>query len=263
MYHENTWNQRYLSYKDKPDNCNGTIPIVAHWGAGWHTSIVIPNKNIELGKQFKKFPFLEINWGDKGFYKAGSSQLKQKIAVPKALLVPSQSVLYVVGVPENKTRWCALHDSAIELSDKDKLLLSRHKQNNNQKHINTCSKIEHDYGDLFQYYDARQIWVTQEDFSALIKKINHSIRLNSNGNPVDLGNGYLFNSAYSTASRFFESDSDYYGIFYTCNSWSAEILGEVESLKEIESAHIYRSEAIFQFIEQEIKDANSCVKKFE
>jgi len=263
LYHKNTVKQRYVSYTDQPHNCKGTIPVVVHWGAGWHTSIVIPNKDIEVSEYFKKFPYLEINWGDKGFYKAGANKLEQKLAAPKALFVPSQSVMYFVGIPENKQKWCEVYDSTIELTETDKLFLSKKKQNSSSESINICSRIEHDYADLFQYYDARQIWITESDFSAMTQKINNAIRFASNGEPIDLGNGYLFNSAYSTAGRFFESDINYFGLSYTCNSWTAEVLGEIKLLQAIKNRQIYRSEAIFDFIEQEMKKGRSCIRKYE
>jgi hypothetical protein len=259
LHHKNTWKQRHLSYTDAPNNCNATIPIVVHWSAGWHASLVIPNRDLKVSQYFKQFPFLEINWGDKGFYQAGANKIQQKIAAPKALLIPSESVMYFVGIPEHKTQWCQLYDSTINLTDTDKFL-SKNTQNNS---ITQCLKIERDYGDLFQYYDAYQIWVTENDFSALTKKINKSMHYSSSGNPIDLGNGYLFDPAYSTVGRFFASDINYFGIIYTCNSWSAEVLGKIKTLNAINNRHIYRSEAIFNFLEQETKQGNSCIRKYQ
>jgi len=56
---------------------------------------------------------------------------------------------------------------------------------------------------------------------------------------------------------------DSFGLFYTCNSWSAEVLGEITSIKAIKKNNTYRSKSIFNFFEQEIKSGNSCVRKFE
>lgn len=257
--HETTFNQRYSSYTQHPEGCDGTIPIVVHWGSGWHTSLVIPNKELKVGQYFKNFPYIEVNWGDKGFYQAGASEMKQKLAAPKALLIPSESVMYFVGVAENSTGWCDLYDSALTLTDADKLLIN----SKLDKPLTMCSDIKVDYGDMFQYYDARQIWITPNEFSALTKRINKSISVSANGNLVDLGNGYLFDSVYSTAGRFFESSISYFGMFHTCNSWTAGLLGEIETIKSIRDSWIFRSEPIFEFLEQEIKIGNACVRKFE
>lgn len=257
--HENTLNQRYSSYTEQPKGCEGTIPIVVHWGSGWHTSLVIPNRGLMVSGYFKNFPFLEINWGDKGFYFAGGSDLKQKLAAPKAVLLPSVSVMYFVGVAENSLGWCDLYDKPLDLTDSDKPLIN----NDFDKDLNVCSALKTDYGDMFQYYDARQIWVTEKDFSALNTKINQSINVSKTGDLIDLGNGYLVDSVYSTAGRFFESSISYFGLFKTCNSWTADVLGEVEILKSIKNSPIYLSEPIFEFLEQEIKMGNTCVRKLE
>jgi len=257
--HETTVNQRYSSYTEKPEDCDGSIPIVVHWGSGWHTSLVIPNKDLVVSKYFKSFPFLEVNWGDKGFYQAGASDLKQKLAAPKALLVPSDSVMYFVGVAENSKGWCDLYDNKLALTDRDKMLL----KGNPENLLSICSDIKSDYGDMFQYYDARQIWITASDFSNLTTRINQAINVSENGSLVDLGNGHLFDSVYSSAGRFFQSSISYFGMFNTCNSWTASVLGEVETLKAINNQRIYRSEPIFEFLEQEITQGNACVRKFE
>jgi len=257
--HETTINQRYSSYTEQPKDCEGTIPIVVHWGSGWHTSIVIPNKDLIVSQYFKNFPYLEVNWGDKGFYQAGASELKQKLAAPKALLVPSESVMYFVGVAENSQGWCDVYDQNLTLTKTDKLLIN----NNIHKALNTCSEMNVDYGDMFQYFDARQIWVTPKDFSGIVNRINNAINVSENGNLIDLGNGHLFDSAYSTAGRFFQSSISYFGLFHTCNSWTAEVLGEIGEMNTIRETSIYRSEPIFEFIENEIKKGNSCVRKFE
>jgi len=244
LYHKNTWKQRHLRYTDIPNNCNATIPIVVHWSAGWHASLVIPNRELKVSQYFKEFPFLEINWGDKGFYQAGADKLQQKLTAPKALFIPSQSVMYFVGIAENKSQWCQLYDSKIQFTDTDILLL----KSSDNKSISRCLKIERDYGDLFQYYDAYQIWVTEDDFFALTKKINNSLHYTASGNPIDLGNGFLFDSAYSTVGRFFESDINYFGIIYTCNSWTAEVLGEIKAIKEIHNQHFLPQQQMFSHL---------------
>jgi Protein of unknown function (DUF2459) len=262
LHHKNSYNDSVLPYAQPPKGCNGKIPIVVHWGAGWHTSIVIPNKGIIVSTYFKNFPFLEVNWGDKGFYQSGASQQKQILAAPKALLLPSQAVMYFVGIPINKESWCSINDAAIQLTDVDKLLLLKDGQKVSHQDLNLCKTIRSDYNILFRYYDAHQIWITATDFSVLTKEINKKVSLNIKGKPDDLGNGYLFNSAYSSAGRFFTSNSSYYGLFNTCNSWTAEVLGKIKSLKSIKDIGVFRSESIFQFFKQEIKNGNSCIKKF-
>ncbi|MFK8011680.1 MAG: DUF2459 domain-containing protein [Marinicellaceae bacterium] len=258
LHHENSTSQRYSSYTELPDNCEGTIPIVVHWGSGWHTSLVVPNRNLKVGKYFKDFPFVEVNWGDKGFYQAGASEIKQKLAAPKAMLLPSVSVMYFVGVAENSQGWCDLYNRDITLNSTDKLLINKI----NNKPLSICSHINTDYGDMFQYSDARQIWVKEQDFNTLTETINQSLNHSDSGNLIDMGNAFLFNSAYSSAGRFFESNKSYFGLINTCNTWTAEVLAKIEGIKHLNQQRIYRSQPIFDFLENEIAQGNSCVKKY-
>lgn len=74
------------------------IYVVDH---GWHTGFVVPAAVIqaqlpELATRFTGAPYLEIGWGDKGFYQA--QDITASIAI-KALLWPSDSVMHVVAVP--------------------------------------------------------------------------------------------------------------------------------------------------------------------
>lgn len=82
-----------------------TISVVNH---GWHTGIVIPHVPLSetiWPQQLQKYPFLEIGWGDAGFYQA------QEITAPlvlEALLWPTESVLHLVGVdrsPQHYFQW--------------------------------------------------------------------------------------------------------------------------------------------------------------
>ncbi len=83
-------------YPPKNPQDTHTIYIVSH---GWHTGIVlnkgdIPKSLIPEKTDFPNAEFLEIGWGDKGFYQASD------ITIPitlNALFLPSDSVMHVVG----------------------------------------------------------------------------------------------------------------------------------------------------------------------
>ncbi len=81
-----------------------TMYIVGH---GWHTGIVIPalaiqNKLPQLKQRFPSAPFLEIGWGDQGFYQA--NEITSKLTL-QAIFWPTESVVHVVAVPEEPYRY--------------------------------------------------------------------------------------------------------------------------------------------------------------
>ena len=75
-----------------------SIYVVSH---GWHTGIVFPREELlaivpALAERFPGGEYLEIGWGDKGFYQA--SEITSGITL-KALLWPSDTVVHAVNVP--------------------------------------------------------------------------------------------------------------------------------------------------------------------
>ncbi|MDA1014143.1 MAG: DUF2459 domain-containing protein [Planctomycetota bacterium] len=69
-------------------------------GHGWHTGIVIPADLIsrEDWPESAAFPtakFVEVGWGDEGFYRAKAISLG---VTARAMFMPSPSVLHVVGL---------------------------------------------------------------------------------------------------------------------------------------------------------------------
>ncbi len=75
-----------------------TVYVVSH---GWHTGFVIPMSAIqqsipELAVRFKDIPYLEIGWGDKGFYQA--KEITSGLTI-QAIFWPTESVIHSVAVP--------------------------------------------------------------------------------------------------------------------------------------------------------------------
>jgi uncharacterized protein (TIGR02117 family) len=107
-----------------------TIHVVSH---GWHTGIIVRRADIPTNvwparRDFARFEFIEVGWGDDGFYRA--DKITTAITV-KALFWPTPSVLHVVGFnsppaenfpasklirvelsPEGFTRLCAFIEDA-------------------------------------------------------------------------------------------------------------------------------------------------------
>ena len=78
--------------------------VVSH---GWHTGIVVDSKEVieavpQLESDFDKARFLEIGWGDEGFYRAQA--VKPTLAL-RALLWPTSTVFHIVGVPDAPRRY--------------------------------------------------------------------------------------------------------------------------------------------------------------
>jgi len=73
--------------------------VVSH---GWHTGIVVPAATIqqqipELKARFGDTPYIEIGWGDKGFYQA--EEITSGLTL-RAILWPTESVIHSVAVPQ-------------------------------------------------------------------------------------------------------------------------------------------------------------------
>ncbi|MGX2040544.1 DUF2459 domain-containing protein [Methylocaldum sp. MU1018] len=74
---------------------------------GWHTGIAIRRADIPVdswpeSEDFPNAEYLEVGWGDRGFYMAPDFSLWLAL---KALLVPTDSVLHVVGLPVHPTAY--------------------------------------------------------------------------------------------------------------------------------------------------------------
>lgn len=68
---------------------------------GWHTGFIIPagplRKSIpELGRRFGGSGYIEIGWGDRGFYQA--EKITADLAI-RAIFWPTESVVHAVAVP--------------------------------------------------------------------------------------------------------------------------------------------------------------------
>jgi uncharacterized protein (TIGR02117 family) len=76
-----------------------TVHIVSH---GWHTGVIVSRADIPTNvwpaqRDFARFEFLEVGWGDDGFYRA--DKITTGITL-KALFWGNPSVLHVVGFNE-------------------------------------------------------------------------------------------------------------------------------------------------------------------
>ncbi len=73
--------------------------VVSH---GWHTGIILPTAELLPALSFLRQdvadgPYVEIGWGDKGFYQAPEITVKLTL---QAMFWPTDSILHVVSVPE-------------------------------------------------------------------------------------------------------------------------------------------------------------------
>lgn len=76
------------------------IYVVGH---GWHTGFVVEAKELQrrlpqLKERLRNTPYIEIGWGDKGFYQA--KEITFWISI-KAIFWPSESVIHAVAVPSD------------------------------------------------------------------------------------------------------------------------------------------------------------------
>ena len=87
------------------------VYVVSH---GWHTGFVIPADALQaripaLKTRFTDTLFLEIGWGDKGFYQA--QEITTGLTL-RAMFWSSGSILHVVAVPHNVRRYFANSEQA-------------------------------------------------------------------------------------------------------------------------------------------------------
>ncbi len=73
-----------------------TLYLVGH---GWHTGLVVPATAIPkhllpVRRFYDKYEYLELSWGDEDFFKSNEFKVGTLL---KAALIPSASVLHVVG----------------------------------------------------------------------------------------------------------------------------------------------------------------------
>lgn len=96
-----------------PNEPSKTIYLVRH---GWHAGIVVKRADIPAGiwSQHNDFPhaqYLEIGWGDRDYYMTPSSHFGITL---KAGLLPTQSVLHIVGFSGSVTRYFP-HSEVIQI----------------------------------------------------------------------------------------------------------------------------------------------------
>jgi uncharacterized protein (TIGR02117 family) len=92
------------SFPPGPNEPSKTIYLVSH---GWHAGIVVKRADIPSGiwPQHNEFPeaeYLEVGWGDKDYYMTPDPHLG---IILKAGLLPSASVLHIVGFSGSVTRY--------------------------------------------------------------------------------------------------------------------------------------------------------------
>ncbi len=80
------------------------VHVISH---GWHTSLIVPAKEIQaripaLQDQFGDVGSLEFGWGDKGFYQA--EEITSGLTM-RAVFWPTESVMHVVAVPQSSREY--------------------------------------------------------------------------------------------------------------------------------------------------------------
>ena len=83
---------------------NKKIYVLSH---GWHTSLVIPSKDIEadlpeLKNRFGNAPYIEFGWGDRGFYQAETITTGLTLS---AMFWPSPAVIHAVAVLDSPNNY--------------------------------------------------------------------------------------------------------------------------------------------------------------
>lgn len=88
------------------------IYVVNH---GWHTGFLLPASDLnnelpEIAARFNTAQWLEIGWGDRGFYQA--PEITTGLTI-QAIFWPTQSVLHIVAVTREPTKYFSGSDLEI------------------------------------------------------------------------------------------------------------------------------------------------------
>lgn len=80
------------------------VYVVSH---GWHTGFVVPASPLQdavpqLEQRFPSAPYIEIGWGDKGFYQA--KEITSGLTL-QAMFWRTDSVIHAVSVPANPDKY--------------------------------------------------------------------------------------------------------------------------------------------------------------
>lgn len=142
----------------KPSSSQAVIGQVFVTNHGWHTGIVVPSNIItaqvpDLAERFKDTPFIEIGWGDKGFYQ--SAEVTTGLTL-RAMFWSSGSVIHAVAVADSPA--CFFPESSVteigltkeQLDALTEFLVRSFKRNEQKQLIPLKSGI---YGDS-QFYAA-------------------------------------------------------------------------------------------------------------
>ncbi|AMC33822.1 TIGR02117 family protein [Janthinobacterium sp. B9-8] len=125
---------------------------------GWHTGLVVPAQPLqdlfpELKQRFANAAYLEIGWGDKGFYQ--TPDVTVKVAL-RAIFGLSGSIIHVVAIPQSPEQHFARQNPRAfclkpqQLSALNQFIAASFYQNNNKNIIAGQAGI---YGDS-QFYEA-------------------------------------------------------------------------------------------------------------
>jgi uncharacterized protein (TIGR02117 family) len=94
---------------EKSDESTRTIFVVRH---DWHTGLLIKvaditDQNWPVLRDFPSSRYLEVGWGDRGFYPAREPNVWLGI---KALFWPTPGTLHVIGIPGAVEEWAPQDD---------------------------------------------------------------------------------------------------------------------------------------------------------
>lgn len=104
-------------YPPKGDDPGRIVYVVNH---GWHTGIVVQRQEVPeniwpVTRDFPNARYLEVGWGDEGFYQA--QEITSGLAL-KAIFWPTPSVLHVVAFDPPVERYFSQSDVvAVRLTD--------------------------------------------------------------------------------------------------------------------------------------------------
>ncbi len=204
-----------------------------------HAGIVLPIKYLNFNNDFKHYSYVAFNWGDEGFYKAGSSILAQALAAPGAMFLKTPAVVYAVPI----------------IGSNDNI----HEAIKSCKHPGCNSHQKYYYDEISTYFKAVDILLTQSQLVKLSNIVMGYLKKDAKGQVIKIGTSAAdFSDGYSPYGQFYKSSQQYQGFKNSCNGMLAEILSE--ALPHFGSFNSLMAEPLFKYLDKKKKENKSCFK---
>jgi hypothetical protein len=180
--------------------CDKPYSIYVYKGSDIHSSLLLPSQFLKIAPYFSQFSYVEFNFGDEGFYKAGTDVAKFVTRGAVAMTKGGQGVILLTPVAKSvaeRNAFCA------------------------KSSIDSCIDIQF----LNPLIDARrgfEIRITEKELKNLSEAIRKLVKFDDKGTPAVAAEAAEW--GYASDSFFFRSTAYYQGFTNNCVQLNARLL---------------------------------------